>query len=110
MLPNGKTNSQAKSNMSGSAIQLFLSRTVKKKNSKKQRPLGKQIKTIEQHILKNLDSKDEARAKVATVSWLILVPNMRVGDEKDPDEADTVGAITLRAEHIKYSKANANPF
>jgi DNA topoisomerase I len=29
------------------------------------------------------------------------VPNMRVGDEKDPDEADTVGAITLRAEHIK---------
>ena len=26
---------------------------------------------------------------------------MRVGDEKDPDEADTVGAITLRAEHIK---------
>ena len=26
---------------------------------------------------------------------------MRVGDEKDPDEADTVGAITLRKEHIK---------
>ena len=26
---------------------------------------------------------------------------MRVGDEKDPDEADTVGAITLRTEHIK---------
>ena len=35
------------------------------------------------------------------MSWLILVPNMRVGDEKDPDEADTVGAITLRSEHIK---------
>jgi len=35
------------------------------------------------------------------VSWLILKPNMRVGDEKDPDEADTVGAITLRPEHIK---------
>jgi DNA topoisomerase-1 len=25
---------------------------------------------------------------------------MRVGDEKDPGEADTVGAITLRAEHV----------
>jgi DNA topoisomerase-1 len=25
---------------------------------------------------------------------------MRVGDEKDPDEADTVGATTLRVEHI----------
>jgi DNA topoisomerase-1 len=48
-----------------------------------------------------MDSKEEERRKVATVSWLILVPNMRVGDEKDPDEADTVGAITLRAEHIK---------
>jgi len=27
--------------------------------------------------------------------------NLRVGDEKDPGEADTVGAITLRPEHIK---------
>jgi DNA topoisomerase-1 len=27
---------------------------------------------------------------------------MRVGDEKDPDEADTVGASTLRVEHIKF--------
>jgi DNA topoisomerase-1 len=27
---------------------------------------------------------------------------MRVGDEKDPDEADTVGAITLRKEHISF--------
>jgi DNA topoisomerase-1 len=28
---------------------------------------------------------------------------MRVGDEKDPDEADTVGAITLRPEHLRLS-------
>ena len=28
---------------------------------------------------------------------------MRVGDEKDPDEADTVGATTLRKEHIKIT-------
>ena len=40
-------------------------------------------------------TKKISRRKVATVAWLILVPNMRVGDEKDPDEADTVGAITL---------------
>ena len=52
------------------------------------------------HILRNLDYEDENRRKVATVSWLILKPNMRVGDEKDPGEADTVGAITLRAEHV----------
>ena len=79
----------------------FLKQNREKEKFQKAETLGKQIKTIEQHILKNLNDKDDVRRKVATVSWLILVPNMRVGDEKDPDEADTVGAITLRAEHIK---------
>lgn len=79
----------------------FLKQTREKEKFQKAETLGKQISVIEKHILKNLEDKDETRRKVATVSWLILVPNMRVGDEKDPDEADTVGAITLRAEHIK---------
>ncbi|MGE5187822.1 MAG: hypothetical protein ACM3JE_02220 [Betaproteobacteria bacterium] len=78
----------------------FLKQNREKEKFQKAETLGKQIKQIEAHILKNLESKDLERRKVATVSWLILVPNMRVGDEKDPDEADTVGAITLRAEHI----------
>ena len=86
----------------------FLKQNREKEKFQKAETLGKQIKQIEQHILKNLDSKDEARRKVATVSWLILVPNMRVGDEKDPDEADTVGAITLRAEHIKIDGDTIN--
>ncbi len=79
----------------------FLKQNREKEKFKKAEKLGKQIEKIEEHILRNLDSKDENRRKVATVSWLILKPNMRVGDEKDPDEADTVGAITLRPEHIK---------
>jgi DNA topoisomerase-1 len=79
----------------------FLKQNREKEKFQKADTLGKQIKQIEAHILKNLESKDVERRKVATVSWLILVPNMRVGDEKDPDEADTVGAITLRNEHIK---------
>ena len=79
----------------------FLKQNREKEKFLKAETLGKQIKQIEAHILKNLNDKDETRRKVATVSWLILVPNMRVGDEKDPDEADTVGAITLRKEHIK---------
>jgi DNA topoisomerase-1 len=79
----------------------FLKQNREKEKFEKAETLGKQIKQIEVHILKNLDAKDAERRKVATVSWLILVPNMRVGDEKDPDEADTVGAITLRPEHIK---------
>ncbi len=79
----------------------FLKQNREMEKFKKAEMLGKQIGKIEDHILKNLNNKDETRRKVATVCWLILNPNMRVGDEKDPDEADTVGAITLRSEHIK---------
>ena len=80
----------------------FLKQNREKEKFQKAETLGKQIKTIEQHIQKNLVSKDEERRKVATVAWLIFAVNMRVGDEKDPDEADTVGAITLRKEHISF--------
>lgn len=79
----------------------FLKQNREKEKFKKAELLGKQIGKVEAHIMKNLDAEDEKRRKVATVCWLILKPNMRVGDEKDPDEADTVGAITLRPEHIK---------
>jgi DNA topoisomerase-1 len=79
----------------------FLKQNREKEKFKKAEELGKHIAAIEQHIIKNLDAEDEMKRKVATVCWLILKPNMRVGDEKDPDEADTVGAITLRPEHIK---------
>lgn len=79
----------------------FLKQNREMEKFKKAETLGKQIGKIEDHILKNLNAKDENRRKTATVCWLILNPNMRVGDEKDPDEADTVGAITLRSEHIK---------
>ena len=79
----------------------FLKQNREKEKFKKAEKLGKQIATIEAHIIRNLDAEDENRRKVATVCWLILNPNMRVGDEKDPGEADTVGAITLRPEHIK---------
>ena len=37
---------------------------------------------------------------IATACYLIDALCLRVGDEKDPDEADTVGATTLRPEHI----------
>ena len=78
----------------------FLKQNREKEKFKKAEMLGKQIGKIEAHIFRNLTNKDETRRKLATVCWLILKPNMRVGDEKDPDEADTVGAITLRKEHI----------
>jgi DNA topoisomerase I len=70
------------------------------KKFEKARELEKNFKRIENHILKSLDSDDEKKRKVATVCFLIDAVNMRVGDEKDEDEADTVGATTLSKENI----------
>ena len=50
---------------------------------------------VKRHISKNLESDDLKRRKIATVCFLIDKLKIRVGDEKDPDEADTVGASTL---------------
>ncbi len=44
------------------------------------------------------------KRQIATVCYLIDRLAMRVGDEKDEDEADTVGASTLRVEHIRLSQ------
>ena len=62
--------------------------------------LDKHMKELRKHISDGLFSKDMHRAKIATVCALIDVVNLRVGDEKNEDEADTVGAITLRPEHV----------
>ena len=79
----------------------FLKQSREKEKFDKAAKLEDKVPMITEHIMKNLSQEDEDRRKVATVSWLILEVNMRVGDEKDPDEADTVGAITLRPEHVK---------
>ena len=78
----------------------FLKQEREKEKFQKAESLGKQITKVEKHINDNLKAKEVERRKVATVAWLIFAVNLRVGDEKDPDEADTVGAITLRDEHI----------
>ena len=62
--------------------------------------VGSNMKKIEARIEKELSSRDPKRRQVATVCYLIHKLGMRVGDEKDEDEADTVGASTLRVEHI----------
>ena len=63
--------------------------------------LSEQIDKIKEKIVKNMTSKDPKIRRIATACYLIYRTSMRVGDEKDPDEADTVGATTLRKEHIK---------
>jgi len=63
--------------------------------------LEKEIEKIKRAMVK--DMKDPKKSNVATACYLIYRTAMRVGDEKDPDEADTVGATTLRKEHIKIT-------
>ncbi len=65
--------------------------------------LANEIGEIKNRIVKDLKNKDPRISRIATVCYLIYRTSMRVGDEKDPDEADTVGATTLRKEHIKIT-------
>jgi DNA topoisomerase-1 len=66
--------------------------------------LEKSLGKVSRHIEENLASPDPMRRKIATVCYLIDELKMRVGDEKDEDEADTVGATTLRSEHMRISE------
>ena len=65
--------------------------------------LSNEIEKIKDRIVKDMKSKDPKISKIATACYLIYRTAMRVGDEKDPDEADTVGATTLRKEHINIT-------
>jgi DNA topoisomerase-1 len=66
----------------------------------KARELANKIGDLRKHIFVNLEVEEAKRRKVATVAYLIDELKLRVGDEKDPDEADTVGATTLRPVHV----------
>jgi len=63
--------------------------------------LNENLARVRAHIEQGLTDPNTKRRKVATACYLIDRLCLRVGDEKDPDEADTVGATTLRPEHVK---------
>ncbi len=65
---------------------------------------------IRQHIMDGLRSEKPRIREVAAACYLIDRLSLRVGDEKDPDEADTVGATTLRVEHLTLKKNNTVVF
>ncbi|MDA4116971.1 MAG: DNA topoisomerase I, partial [Thaumarchaeota archaeon] len=72
--------------------------------------IGERLPKLQAAIRKKLADRDERERKIATVCYLIDEVGMRVGDEKDEDEADTVGATTLRVEHIKRLDEQAIEF
>jgi DNA topoisomerase-1 len=55
---------------------------------------------VRAQIERDLSHPDDKQRMIATACYLIDALCLRVGDEKDADEADTVGATTLRPEHV----------
>jgi len=76
----------------------------------KAKELEKKFEDIRKYVIENLNSKDLKTRKIATVCYLIDVLSMRVGDEKDEDEADTVGATTLTPDNITICQNNLVKF
>ena len=62
--------------------------------------LHAELDRVQAQIERDLTNPRPKRRKLATACYLIDALCLRVGDEKDRDEADTVGATTLRPEHV----------
>jgi DNA topoisomerase I len=89
----------------------FLRQNTDKEKYDKAMRLEKFASKVQKEIInKMINAKDLNQRKIATVCYLILKLAMRVGDEKDKDEADTVGASTLRVEHIKFPEKDGKKY
>lgn len=105
-----------KDKLSGKKKYIWLADTFHVKQVKeiekfdKAEELANKIDEVRYHIANNLESTNVMRRKIATVCHLIDVLKLRVGDEKNKDEADTVGATTLRSEHITFGQNGLTVF
>lgn len=70
----------------------------------KAKELASKIDMVRGEIAHRLTDSDMRVRKLATAVYLIDSMNMRVGDEKDRDEADTVGTTTLKRDNIKIKE------
>jgi DNA topoisomerase-1 len=92
--------------LSGKMKYVWLSDTAPVKQTReaakfdRARSLNARLEEVRARIEQDLSSRDARRRRIATACYLIDALCLRVGDEKDPDEADTVGATTLRPEHV----------
>jgi len=72
--------------------------------------LADEIERVRAEIERGMDDENPRRRMIATACYLIDALCLRVGDEKDPDEADTVGATTLRPEHVSLGDDDVAEF
>ena len=69
--------------------------------------LGAIIGKVRKTYMENMTtSKDIKVRQIATAVYFIDIFALRVGNEKGEDEADTVGTVSLRVEHIKILDDN----
>eukprot|EP00375_Theileria_parva_P002086 XP_764763.1 DNA topoisomerase I [Theileria parva strain Muguga] len=74
----------------------------------KARELKAYIQKIRDDYNTKMLSMDIYEKQLGTAVYLIDFLALRVGGEKDADEADTVGCCSLRVEHIKFSEKKQN--
>jgi DNA topoisomerase-1 len=95
-----------KDKLSGKLKYVWLSDTVPIKQAREAEKfdqaieLHAELESVRAQIEEDLDAKSRRKRMIATACYLIDALCLRVGDEKDADEADTIGATTLRPEHV----------
>jgi DNA topoisomerase I len=76
----------------------------------KARTLGKNIESIRKDYVAGWTSKSKEVRQRSVAMYLIDKLALRVGNEKNDDEADTVGCCSLRVEHIKLVEPRSVEF
>jgi DNA topoisomerase-1 len=92
--------------LSGKLKYVWLSDTAPIKQDREERKfdraleLHEHLEDVRAKIERGLQDGGRRRRMVAMACYLVDRLCLRVGDEKEADEADTVGATTLRPEHV----------
>ncbi|CAH2069881.1 unnamed protein product [Thlaspi arvense] len=81
-----------------------------KEKYEKARNLTHHIKSIRETYTKNFTSKDVTKKQIAVATYLIDKLALRAGNEKDDDEADTVGCCTLKVGNVECIPPNQIKF
>ncbi|KAK4284925.1 hypothetical protein QN277_001692 [Acacia crassicarpa] len=81
-----------------------------KEKYEKARMLKNYIGNIRAAYTKDFTSKDITRKQIAVATYLIDKLALRAGNEKDDDEADTVGCCTLKVENVTAEAPNKLQF
>ncbi|KAL8128061.1 hypothetical protein AgCh_014853 [Apium graveolens] len=77
-----------------------------KEKYEKARKLKGYIGGIRKAYIKDFTNKDVGKRQIAVATYLIDKLALRAGNEKDDDEADTVGCCTLKVENVEPSPPN----